>query len=333
MTFSRAVILSLVIHVLLGLCLSLIQTPVKSPASETYLELLDKNPAGRKADKKFKKDKEQIVRAAPLPEELKTKEKKKARFLSEDDQTVLEETRAAASGLTANRATNSDSTDPSHNPEQRKPVPQPRKPPHDLAKNHAKTKPKSNRFSKFLPEKSPLEGEIAVGGLQKAPVQPDPEDGSRPLPLPNFPGLAFERGQSTQGDELPSDIKFGNFTALNTDRYLYYTFYARVEEMVRHRWVKYVRAVLFSYQNTNPKAGSESWSTRIEIVLDKDGNFVKGVLHDGSGLRGLDIAPVQAFREAKQIPNPPTEMIKDDGRIHLDYQFNVHFIPQAIAEQ
>lgn len=321
MTFLRAVIFSIAVHLVLGFCLSLVQTPPPKRSGEAFLELIEKNPEGRRRSKIFKKDKQQIVRAAPVPEELKTQERKKARFYSQDDQTVLEEQRAQESGMTANRANESS-------------APRPPEPPAPSIAKSSRSSAKPG-LEKLIPERTfraPGSGDIAIGGLRKQ-EQNSREDGSKPFPLPNFAGLAFEQGRSTVGEDLPSDIKFGSFTSLNTDRYLYYSFYARVEEMVRHRWVKYVRAVLYSYQNSNPKAPTEAWATRIEIVLDKDGNFVKGVLHDSSGLKGLDIAPVQAFREAKQIPNPPIEMIKDDGLIHLDYQFNVHFVPQTLAEQ
>ena len=143
--------------------------------------------------------------------------------------------------------------------------------------------------------------------------------------MPNF-GLA-ERGVSTLGERLPDDIKFGDFTALNTDRHLFYTFYARIEEKVRHRWVTYAKAALYNLppDATRARAGSD-FTTTLEVVLDRAGNFRQAILHDSSGVRSLDNAPVQAFRDARQFPNPPVEMIKDDGTIRVFYAFNVSLV-------
>jgi TonB family protein len=340
-TLTISIALSLFLHLMGGLVLSLIDPtwlpsqPVKRD-NRTIVELVELPDANEPLPSK---DAKSIVRQTDVPKESLTEKDRKARFLSERDQTVLEEQRARNSGMTANRNGQSSEENSQGAPpiatrqaslKGRKLDLAPKSPlekiPRELAKN--------DNNNKGQAEKLPYErdGDIAVGGL--APKRNErPRDTakneSRPLDLPAFPG---KNGASTVGEQLPSDIKFGNFTALNTDRYLYYSFYARVEEQVRHRWVKYVRSVLYSYQNSKQKiSGNESWTTQIEIVLDKNGIFQKAILHGSSGLKGLDTAPVQAFREAKQIPNPPVEMVKNDGTIRLMYEFNVNFIPQYAA--
>jgi TonB family protein len=140
--------------------------------------------------------------------------------------------------------------------------------------------------------------------------------------------LPFDQGFSTTGEKLPDTIKIGRFTALNTDRYLYYAFYARAEELFRPYWEKYVRAAMFTYQAQHKTQGNEMWTSRLEILLDSQGRFVKGILRESSGLSSLDLAPVQAFQEAQRIPNPPPEMVKEDGLIHMDYEFTVEMSPQ-----
>ena len=150
---------------------------------------------------------------------------------------------------------------------------------------------------------------------------------SVPLEVPNFLGL--DKGDSTVGEALPDDIKFGEFTALNTDRNLFYSFYARMEEVIRPPWVRYARAAIYSYQTGARKlTGRETWLTNVEIILDKNGNYVRAVIHQGSGVTALDEAPVEAFRSAKQFPHPPAEMVKGDGFIHIYCQFTVAVAPQ-----
>ena len=144
--------------------------------------------------------------------------------------------------------------------------------------------------------------------------------------------LAAFSAANTVGETLPSDIKFGSFTALNADRYVHYSFYARFEDLFRHRWVKYVRSALFTYQSQNKRLhGEENWTTRLEIVLDRQGHFQRALLHEGSGFKALDAAPVEAMQEVKQVPNPPAEMVQKDGTVRLMYEFDVQFVAQYAA--
>jgi TonB family protein len=351
----RTVILSFAVHLLLAFLLARVQpTPIPvQQKPQTYVELLEAPQNATEEESKeldLSRDK-RFVRQAEVPPELLTDRKNSKsdrRFLSERDQTVLEETRARNSGLTANRAgdastdsegMNSRTADNKQAESQAADENESQKPNRQLSQSRSRKKLDFNPKSPLSPPPDPQgeersgslngttsdEGDIAVGKQEKA--EPVAADGSRELRLPPVPVAG--RGASTVGEQLPSDIKFGNFTALNTDRFLYYSFYARAEELFRHHWVKYVRAALYTYQNTNKNvSGNETWTTTIEIVLDRDGNFQRGILHGSSGLKSLDSAPVQAFRETKQIPNPPPEMVKDDGTIRMLYEFNVSFVPQ-----
>lgn len=243
----------------------------------------------------------QIVRKAEVAKDVITpKSPVNRRFLSEDEQTVLKETKAAASGLTENRRGQT-----------------PREQP-DLT-----TLPRRRDTLQVKPE-SPLAGaagDIAFGLDKTKRAAEEALGDSRELALPFDPR---QPGMSTNGEQLPPDIEIGNFTALNTDRFRYYSFYSRIEEQIRHRWVKYVKATLYSGRFP-PSA--RSFTTKIEIVLDRQGDFVRAIIHSESGSQSIDTAPVLAFREAKRIPHPPREMVKEDGTVRLFYSFNVDQIP------
>lgn len=271
----------------------------------------------------------QVVRKADLPPEaLDLNVKVDRRFLSETKQTVKQETRAAASGMTENRAPEN------HTPEAldlkpSRPASQTRG-----AKNSSGDVAKGARTPRERqPEIVPNSifeeglGDISVKRELQASSQARrgaPE--SRELLLPSDPRR--NRGVSTTGEQLPQDIQIGDFTALNTDRFVYYTYYARIEEQIRHRWVRYVKAAIFG--GGDLPAGKNDFNTNIEIVLNREGDFLRAILHQGSGSRDLDAAPILAFREAKRIPHPPREMVKDDGTIRLYYSFHVDQLP-AIA--
>ncbi|MGE3975594.1 MAG: hypothetical protein AB7F59_13795 [Bdellovibrionales bacterium] len=147
---------------------------------------------------------------------------------------------------------------------------------------------------------------------------PTPTLGGKPLQLP---------GASTVGQRLPEDVKVGEWTSLNTERYLFYTFFARVEERVRYRWETRVRAV---GENTEPrKLARQVWITEIEIVLDRRGHFQKAVILKPCGINGLDQAAAEAFREGSPFLNPPEELLKEDGQFHLKYSISVSYSPHG----
>jgi hypothetical protein len=287
----RAFILSLIVHGIAFWCLTLIPdeaTVIPKDAVDNYVEFDDKA-------KETPPDAKAFVRKAQIPKELlSSDENVKRRFLSEDKQTVLEETRAAESGLTENRSLTMNE------------------------KNNdgliATGDGLGIRGSDAVSDDGYGETQAGNGGVG---------DKGKNLKFPDMRRFGLEAGRSTFGDHAPNDLKIGEMTALNTDRFLYYSFYARAEELVYHHWAKYVQAVLYSYQQTGAATGDEYWITKVEIVLDKNGNFLKGLIHQGSGLQGLDLAPVHAFQDAAMVPNPPQEMVQSDGTIRMDWEFEV----------
>lgn len=140
------------------------------------------------------------------------------------------------------------------------------------------------------------------------------------------------RSRSTIGESLPEDVKIGSFTSLNTDRYLFYSFYSRVEEKIRDNWED---SVINALRRT-PKEKLEAnfkykWITSLEALVYPDGRLLKILLLKPSGLPALDEAAIQSFIRADYFPNPPREMVQDDGLIHLNYSFTVHADPNSLA--
>ncbi|MCX7674922.1 MAG: TonB C-terminal domain-containing protein [Bdellovibrionaceae bacterium] len=123
---------------------------------------------------------------------------------------------------------------------------------------------------------------------------------------------------------VPEDIEVGQFTAINTDRWTYYTFFERLEDKVRPLWVQLVRDQV---GRISPKVIREYprsiASTLMEIQLNPKGEVVRILLLRSSGLRELDQAHAEAFWRTKVIENPPAELVEEDGLVHLRYQFFV----------
>jgi TonB family protein len=140
---------------------------------------------------------------------------------------------------------------------------------------------------------------------------------------------------STVGEALPQDVSIGSFTSLNTDRYVYYSFYARIEDLIRFRWESRVRQAVdrFDRNYLLGVIGQKNWVTSVDIWLNKEGRFHSAHILKESGVPQFDQAATMAFKEAGMFSNPPAEMVEDDGYIHLRYNFSVRFRPSAIVYQ
>ena len=132
---------------------------------------------------------------------------------------------------------------------------------------------------------------------------------------------------STVNDPL-TNIPIGSFTAMNTNRYLFYSFYQRVDRQIRHRW----ESKLLAAMNSRPPVKMVDrdrgiWSTELEIILDKKGYFLRADVHRSSGITLFDLAAIDVFKEGAPILNPPKGLAAKDGKIYLQYNFNVYWNP------
>jgi hypothetical protein len=163
---------------------------------------------------------------------------------------------------------------------------------------------------------------------------------SKPLDLPPRSaegGISSSRtlafGGSTNGEYIPN-VREGEFTSLNTDQFLYYTFFARVNEQVRTRWVNAMAE--YSSSLSNNELGKLALTPRItvvEVLLQSDGYLKDILINKESGSRGLDQTAILAFSKSAPFLNPPTDMIKEDGLIHLIYSFRVDWQPRYFVKQ
>lgn len=237
--------LSVLLHVLVSVATyefsEMFSAPKERPAA--LIEWIE--PTDLKKDDWTNRE-NQVVRKADLPPDaLDLNVKVKRRFLSEEKQTVKQETRAAASGMTENRAPETLDLKPSRPaPAQAQVAQGAKNSSGDVAQG---ARAPRERLPEVVPNSIFEEGlgdisvkrELQASSDQARRGQPE----SQELILPSDPRR--NRGVSTTGEQLPQDIQIGDFTALNTDRFVYYTFYARIEEQIRHRWVRYVKAAIF----------------------------------------------------------------------------------------
>ena len=124
--------------------------------------------------------------------------------------------------------------------------------------------------------------------------------------------------------QLPNDIKSGSAVNLNTDAYMYASFYNRVTDLFYIRWSQKLNSLWnrFSDETKRGLAG-QNWSTDVDVFLDGQGKYIKTVIMKKSGFPPFDTAAVFGFADAKFFPNPPKDKVEKDGYIHLRYRVNV----------
>lgn len=292
--------LSLTLHIFSGTVATVV-IPHFSPArpnKTSVVELIETEPKKKTQDER---EAQIFAGKVQIPEKFKIKKDVKKQFISDEDVTVLEQTRAADTGQNANRDERAGKT------------------------QTARSESAEQKKFGVAAIKSFEHGEMAVNDKNKN------GDELKPLLLPKISGAALDQGKSTFAYAAP-DIKIGKITALNTDRFVYFGFYQRTDERIYPHWENFVRAAIYTYQNTHRTFGTKEFNARYEILLRPDGTYEKSILRESSGVRGVDLALAQAFRRAKQIPHPPADMIQSDGYIHLNYGITVEIGPSQFAD-
>lgn len=149
--------------------------------------------------------------------------------------------------------------------------------------------------------------------------------------MQNQVGREARLGDSSISEYIP-EVQVGGFTALNTDQFVHYTFYARTNEQIRNRWVENIRQFLNQTLQTEVnRLAQKAQISQLEVILTSDGHFVKAIVHQSAENPALNESAISAFRQAAPFNNPPSEMVERDGYIHLHYGFHVHFRPRYMA--
>ncbi len=151
-----------------------------------------------------------------------------------------------------------------------------------------------------------------------------------------FNNYSLPRQQTPYTQDLDSQfdmdikrIQKGTLTLLNSDYNLFASFYDRVSPQVRYHWVEGVTnyisdRVIFELLRIN----KDEWTTKAEVILDKNGNLIKTIIINSSGSKQLDQPIIDAFSKATPFVNPPMGLVQEDGKIHLYYVFSLRFNPQ-----
>ncbi len=129
--------------------------------------------------------------------------------------------------------------------------------------------------------------------------------------------------------QMPPGVRLGNITALNTDQHRFYSFNQRLLSRFIPVWGQRVRGALYQWlKENNAPPISKTWVTNVEIIMNEKGEIIDVQPFRLSGLWSIDEAAINSFKQVKNVPNPPAEMIDENGYIHMQFQTEVYWIPR-----
>ncbi|MGE3972912.1 MAG: TonB family protein [Bdellovibrionales bacterium] len=238
--------------------------------------------------KPIQKQRRQIVQqnSKPLNDEIP----EHAKFMGEHNQKVVKETRAAKSGEFTNQA---DLVDAKETPQKQ-------------------AKPKSKVGKGLDLKDKTLNGMPILQALK-----------------PNFDwekvnenSQGSKRQTASKTDDYLKDVAVSAQTLLSTREFLYYSYYNRIRAQLKQYWEPRIKDKMKKiFDQGRNIASDEDRVTKVVITLDQKGILVKVQVIGESGVRDLDDAAIEAFRQAAPFPNPPKGIIDADGLIKIRWDF------------
>ncbi len=119
-------------------------------------------------------------------------------------------------------------------------------------------------------------------------------------------------------------LEDGDATLFNTFATKYASYFNRIKKQVSKRWHP-----IEELRWRDPKRNIFGWKPRrttLRITLDSKGKILYVEVKRRSGVTFLDALAVDAFKQCKSFPSPPSRAIKN-GRIVFDFWFLVETTP------
>jgi TonB family protein len=119
--------------------------------------------------------------------------------------------------------------------------------------------------------------------------------------------------QSMTSNYLP-EITIGSETLLNTKEFAFHTFYIRMKREIETFW--HPDRSLPAHM-----AMQGTYITSITVILDDQGELIDTHIYKSSGIQALDVEAVRSIEQASPYPNPPKELLMEDKRIRVNWNF------------
>ena len=302
------VVISLLVHVAIWTGLRLTSTSdfnIKNQNVE--IVILDQSPAQKRDLEKARQIVQQPDKA--LNDELD----EKAKFLSAHNQRVVHETKAQQSGDFRNSAGRGEGqSQPTKQMAKQEPPQKQQKP---AASESAVKKFAESSKSKNIGKVIDKNGTVPT--LSDLSPKFDPS-----VRAPDNTVSAGNGSRASQTSDFLKDTPPSLQTMLSTREFVYYSYYQRIQNQIRQYWEPSIREkVRRIFASGRTIASERDHTTRVIIVLDREGNLIKVQVVGESGVKDLDDAAVEAFRAAAPFPNPPKGMTDKDGTIRVNWDF------------
>ena len=118
-----------------------------------------------------------------------------------------------------------------------------------------------------------------------------------------------------------NEVTPSNQTELNTRAAPFAQFIARMHRQIHEKWAfGFMTQMDFSFRDS--PMNDLKLVTKLEIVLDGDGNVDKIAMVRTSGVTGFDGAAVSAVYDAAPFPTPPTAILSGNGKVYIHWKFH-----------
>jgi TonB family protein len=312
--FWREILVSIALHIIVWSVLSLVPSPPPVSTPLTF-DVIPSRPQRAKKTSQSEKADAVVRNSQILPENRTDSTDDPTKFLSEQTQRVKQQTRAALSGLTANR---SQKAEPS-------------------SKEKGKSEAKDTESKKSA--QSQIQDQDGLQRFFPRKIRfPDPKMAQQESEKRGDPSSQQSRvqqqftdlGQSTLAEDV-QNVKVGDVTALNTDRYLYYSYFARAQELLWNEWSPHVQALMDRPPASMIGGLQHRFTTTLEVWFYPNGNVHSTHIMKPSGVPELDRLAELSFQRVRVIPNPPREKIEADGLIHFQWGLTVEYDPKVLV--
>jgi TonB family protein len=129
-------------------------------------------------------------------------------------------------------------------------------------------------------------------------------------------------GEEMKGGQYIQGMKEGEFSALNTKEFVFYSYFERVRRQLDQAWQPILRENVQRLLKAGRHLASNSdYVTRALVTMNSRGEIIRIRVLEESGTQDLDQAAVDALNKAGPYPNPPRGLIDSSGQVEIRWDF------------
>jgi TonB family protein len=211
-----------------------------------------------------------------------------------------------------------------------------------IVKRSAGDEVKEAKKDSFLSDKTRIvkeerssrnEGDLQGGSKEISPPSTKPKLGLSDLgvKLQNLSQTDYRQqrnwaksqlGEALKGGQYIQGMKEGEFSALNTKEFVFYSYFERVRKQLDQAWQPILRENVHRLLKAGRHLASNSdFVTRALVTMNNKGEILRIQVLEESGTQDLDQAAVDALNKAGPYPNPPKGLIDSSGNVEIRWDF------------